>query len=126
MFLAKSDGQQRKGGQKENKIGQKESVVSDFSLNHNQKSSHHKSKGGSKQSGGGSSSTSTTKRNEKNSFTHPWLASTLKGHTDDIRDIDFSSNGKYLASCSEGKLPYSIESSCTLSLSHSLYLNIYK
>ncbi|KAL5277583.1 TBL2 family protein [Megaselia abdita] len=97
---SKDDTQQRncsKGSQKENKSGQKENVVSDFSLNHNQKSSHHKSKG-NKQSSGGS-----TKRNEKNSFSHPWLASTLKGHTDDIRDIDFSSNGKYLASCGEDR-----------------------
>lgn len=104
LIAAKDDTPQRncsKGSQKENKSGQKENLVSDFSLNHNQKSSHHKSKGNKQGSGG------STKRNEKNSFSHPWLASTLKGHTDDIRDIDFSSNGKYLASCGEGRLSYS-------------------
>lgn len=41
------------------------------------------------------------KRPDKN-YDHPWLMTTLKGHTDQVYDIDFSSNGKYLASCSEG------------------------
>jgi hypothetical protein len=37
-------------------------------------------------------------------FTHPWLYTTLKGHTGKVLDMDFSSNGKYLATCSEGNL----------------------
>ena len=36
------------------------------------------------------------------SFSHPLLASTLKDHSDNILDLDFSINGKYLASCAEG------------------------
>lgn len=41
------------------------------------------------------------KRSEK-LINHPWLLTSLKGHTDHVLDIDYSSNGKYLASCSEG------------------------
>lgn len=41
------------------------------------------------------------KRSEK-MINHPWLLTSLKGHTDHVLDIDYSSNGKYLASCSEG------------------------
>lgn len=43
------------------------------------------------------------KRSEK-MINHPWLLTSLKGHTDHVLDIDYSSNGKYLASCSEGML----------------------
>lgn len=45
----------------------------------------------------------TNYKNKNHHHTHPWLASNLKGHTDEIRDIDFSSNGKYLASCAEDR-----------------------
>ncbi|XP_019881308.2 uncharacterized protein LOC109609123 isoform X2 [Aethina tumida] len=35
----------------------------------------------------------------KQNYTHPWLLTTLKGHTGEIASMDYSSNGKYLASC---------------------------
>lgn len=35
-------------------------------------------------------------------FTHPWLSSTLKGHSGRVLSFDFSSNGKYLATAAEG------------------------
>ncbi|KAJ8922903.1 hypothetical protein NQ315_001445 [Exocentrus adspersus] len=41
-----------------------------------------------------------TAKNEK-SYNHPWLLTSLKGHTGSVLDIDFSSNGKYLASCGD-------------------------
>ena len=34
------------------------------------------------------------------SFSHPWLLTSLKGHSGPVLDMDFSSNGKFLASCS--------------------------
>ncbi|XP_077995758.1 transducin beta-like protein 2 [Glandiceps talaboti] len=43
-----------------------------------------------------------TKRSQSN-FTHPYLCCTLKAHGDSIVDIDFSINGKYLASASEDR-----------------------
>jgi len=33
---------------------------------------------------------------------HPWMMGTLKGHTGLVNDMDFSSNGRYLASCADG------------------------
>lgn len=42
-----------------------------------------------------------TARNEKQAYSHPWLLTTLKGHTGSILDMDFSSNGKYLTSCGD-------------------------
>ncbi|XP_018570810.1 transducin beta-like protein 2 isoform X3 [Anoplophora glabripennis] len=44
-----------------------------------------------------------TARNEKQAFSHPWLLTTLKGHTGSILDMDFSSNGKYLTSCGDDR-----------------------
>ena len=53
------------------------------------------------------SSSSSSKRKvakDNNSVTtHRLLLTSLKGHTGTVTSIDFSSNGKYLASCSEGK-----------------------
>lgn len=44
------------------------------------------------------------KRKEvKDNYSHPWLIASLKGHSGEILDLDFSSNGKQLASCAEGK-----------------------
>lgn len=43
-------------------------------------------------------------RADKQAFSHSWLLTSFKGHTAEILDIDFSSNGKYLASCSEDAL----------------------
>ena len=34
---------------------------------------------------------------------HPWLAGTLKGHTGGVLSLDFSFNGKFLASVAEGQ-----------------------
>ncbi|KAF5296510.1 hypothetical protein FQR65_LT01499 [Abscondita terminalis] len=42
-----------------------------------------------------------TGRSDKQSFTHPWLLTSLKGHTGEVLDMDFASNGKYLVSCAE-------------------------
>ncbi|KAK4873636.1 hypothetical protein RN001_012996 [Aquatica leii] len=42
-----------------------------------------------------------TGRTDKQSFTHPWLLTSLKGHTGEVLDMDFASNGKYLVSCAE-------------------------
>jgi len=36
-------------------------------------------------------------------FSHPWLLSTLKGHSGRVLDLDLSPNGKYLASCAEDR-----------------------
>ena len=53
---------------------------------------------------GGKKKLKTTLRKKDNraNFTHPWLTCCLKSHSSDVLDLDFSSNGKYLASCSEG------------------------
>ncbi|XP_018904825.2 uncharacterized protein prage isoform X3 [Bemisia tabaci] len=34
-------------------------------------------------------------------FDHTWLIRSIKGHSDSVLNMDFSSNGKFLASCSE-------------------------
>lgn len=36
-------------------------------------------------------------------FEHSWLSSTLKGHSRSVLDLDFSSNGKHLITCSEDR-----------------------
>nr|XP_023662874.1 transducin beta-like protein 2 isoform X1 [Paramormyrops kingsleyae] len=38
---------------------------------------------------------------EQHSFSHPLLAATLHGHYGNVTCLDFSSNGKYLVSCSD-------------------------
>ncbi|XP_029468898.1 transducin beta-like protein 2 [Rhinatrema bivittatum] len=40
---------------------------------------------------------------QQHTFTHQLLASALKGHSGNITCLDFSSNGKYLASCSDDR-----------------------
>jgi len=45
-------------------------------------------------------------RNQKSSspaFSHPWLMTSLKGHAGPVCDMDYSSNGKFLASCSSDR-----------------------
>jgi len=42
-------------------------------------------------------------RSDKQTYTHPWLLTSLKGHTAQVLDMDFASNGKYLASCAEDR-----------------------
>lgn len=44
------------------------------------------------------------KRSDKTNYSHNWLLTTLKGHTGSVLDMSFSSNGKYLATCADGKL----------------------
>lgn len=43
------------------------------------------------------------KRSDKTNYSHNWLLTTLKGHTGSVLDMSFSSNGKYLATCADGK-----------------------
>ncbi|XP_063915859.1 uncharacterized protein LOC135131923 isoform X2 [Zophobas morio] len=40
-------------------------------------------------------------RSADQAYAQPWLLKTLKNHTGQVHTIDFSSNGKYLASCGE-------------------------
>ncbi|XP_076129570.1 transducin beta-like protein 2 isoform X1 [Alosa pseudoharengus] len=42
-------------------------------------------------------------RVQQHTFTHPLLASSLKSHNSSVTCIDFSSNGKYLASCADDR-----------------------
>ena len=41
------------------------------------------------------------KHQTNQNYSHPWLVANLKGHSGRVLDIDFSANGKYLATCSE-------------------------
>ncbi|KAJ3589055.1 hypothetical protein NHX12_009903 [Muraenolepis orangiensis] len=45
----------------------------------------------------------TRKDKAQHSFSHPLVASTLKSHSGNVTSIDFSSNGKYLASCADDR-----------------------
>ncbi|KAF6207007.1 hypothetical protein GE061_018244 [Apolygus lucorum] len=42
-----------------------------------------------------------TGRDAKQNFAHEWLLTNLKGHTGAILDMDFSANGKFLATCAD-------------------------
>ncbi|XP_070571876.1 transducin beta-like protein 2 [Ptychodera flava] len=44
-----------------------------------------------------------SKKSNQSSFTHPYLSCTLKSHADTVVDVDFSINGKYLASAAEDR-----------------------
>ncbi|XP_028938440.1 transducin beta-like protein 2 isoform X1 [Ornithorhynchus anatinus] len=46
---------------------------------------------------------SRKEKQPQHNFTHPLLASALKGHSGNITCLDFSSNGKYLATCSDDR-----------------------
>ncbi|XP_046424616.1 uncharacterized protein LOC124181933 isoform X1 [Neodiprion fabricii] len=41
------------------------------------------------------------RREVQQEFTHSWMVGALKGHTAPVLDMDYSSNGKFLASCAE-------------------------
>ena len=41
-------------------------------------------------------------KESKAAFTHSWLLTTLKGHTGNVLDMDFSPDGKHIVTCSEG------------------------
>ncbi|XP_017761485.1 PREDICTED: uncharacterized protein LOC108551736 isoform X2 [Eufriesea mexicana] len=52
--------------------------------------------------GGGNKRAKNKKRREaQQEFTHSWMVGALKGHTGPVLDMNFSSNGKFLASCAE-------------------------
>uniref|UniRef100_A0A1B6MB85 Uncharacterized protein n=1 Tax=Graphocephala atropunctata TaxID=36148 RepID=A0A1B6MB85_9HEMI len=39
----------------------------------------------------------------KQTYTHSWMVTSLKGHTGQVTDIDFSPNGKFLVTCAEDR-----------------------
>ncbi|XP_071876175.1 uncharacterized protein isoform X2 [Bombus fervidus] len=52
----------------------------------------------------GSSSNKRAKKKRREvqqEFTHSWMVGVLKGHTGQVLNMNFSSNGRYLASCAE-------------------------
>ncbi|XP_060815344.1 uncharacterized protein LOC132906818 isoform X2 [Bombus pascuorum] len=52
--------------------------------------------------GGSSNKRAKKKRREiQQEFTHSWMVGVLKGHTGTVLNMNFSSNGRYLASCAE-------------------------
>uniref|UniRef100_A0A131YJS9 Ixodegrin n=1 Tax=Rhipicephalus appendiculatus TaxID=34631 RepID=A0A131YJS9_RHIAP len=44
------------------------------------------------------------KRDLKAQYLHPWLMTTLKGHSGSILDLDFNGNGKYLATSADDRV----------------------
>lgn len=46
---------------------------------------------------------SRKEKSTQHTFSHPLLAATLKGHNGNVTCLDFSSNGKYLASCADDR-----------------------
>lgn len=42
-------------------------------------------------------------RDTNKAYAHPWMLTSLKGHSGEVLDMDFSGNSKFLASCSDGK-----------------------
>ncbi|GFR03979.1 transducin beta-like protein 2, partial [Trichonephila clavata] len=44
------------------------------------------------------------KKETKDTYSHPWLLCNLRGHSGDIFDLDFNSNGKQLGSCAEDRV----------------------
>lgn len=59
-----------------------------------------------KAEGGGSKKQKWQQRREKtqqSTFSHPLLAATLKAHSSNVTSLDFSNNGKYVATCSDDR-----------------------
>lgn len=53
--------------------------------------------------GGNNKRAKNKKRREtQQEFTHSWVVGALKGHTGPVLDMNFSSNGKFIATCAEG------------------------
>lgn len=48
----------------------------------------------------------------RDAYTHPLLVATLKGHTEDICDADFSANGRYFLTSSQGVSPLDLIGFC--------------
>lgn len=67
--------------------------------------------------------TNLKKRTDKANYSHNWLLTTLKGHTGSVLDMSFSSNGKYLATCADGKLIYLLYFLLLTTTSTSYHLN---
>lgn len=88
---------------KRNKQQRQRIVTSDGSTNNNDGTIDEivKSGAGSGSGGRNRQNTINNKRNDK-TFNHPWLLTSLKGHTDEVHDAAYSASGKYLVSCSEG------------------------
>ncbi|KAJ1530546.1 hypothetical protein ONE63_005434 [Megalurothrips usitatus] len=42
-------------------------------------------------------------RESKQSYAHPWMLTSLKGHSGEVLDMDFSGNSKFLATCSDDR-----------------------
>ena len=47
---------------------------------------------------------SKKRREAQQEFSHPWMVGSLKGHAGQILDVDVSANGKFVATCADGKL----------------------
>ncbi|XP_011307623.1 transducin beta-like protein 2 isoform X2 [Fopius arisanus] len=53
--------------------------------------------------GGGKRAKNKKRREAQQEFTHSWMVGALKGHTGPVLDMNFSSDGKFLASCAEDR-----------------------
>ncbi|XP_011307622.1 uncharacterized protein prage isoform X1 [Fopius arisanus] len=69
--------------------------------------------------GGGKRAKNKKRREAQQEFTHSWMVGALKGHTGPVLDMNFSSDGKFLASCAEdcGLVPEDLEEGAASSAS---------
>ena len=65
-----------------------------------QQTNKHKQEDGARKTSTGGSKEKHHHHTNQN-YTHPWLVANLKGHSGRVLDVDFSANGKHLATCSE-------------------------